>query len=192
MQDKRALTQWEKSEISYQNYSHYIESKPLKFDLSIIDLFYIKNFKGGSATINEREKIVSKKLTSYSEILKKIDSEFNGKNLNELTDPELSNLINLAKEGLGLVKPKSNTKIDGFSFSFLTTLLHFHFPKLLPILDRRVLNGLKMLKESDLDTQKQVKNLESFYPELIKAFKQKTSDKTIRELDKELFTIKFN
>lgn len=192
MKDERALTQWNKSEISYQNYSELIKSKSNKFDLSIIDLFYIKNFKGGSATINEPEEVISSKLTSYSEILRQIDKKFNEKYLSELTDLELSELINLAKQGLELVNPNSKTKIDGFSISFLTTLLHFYFPNLLPILDRRVLNGLEMLNDSDLDTQKQVKNLQSFYPDLIIAFKQKTSNKTIRELDKELFTMKFN
>ena len=44
MEDKRALTQWNKSEISYKNYSEFIEGKSNKFELSIIDLFYIKNY----------------------------------------------------------------------------------------------------------------------------------------------------
>ena len=81
MEDKRALTQWNKSEISYKNYSEFIEGKSNKFELSIIDLFYIKNFKGGSATINEPESVVRDKLLSYSDILKQIDNKFNVKNL---------------------------------------------------------------------------------------------------------------
>lgn len=118
MEDKRALTQWDKSEISYQNYTEYIKGKSTKFDLSIIDLFYIKNFKGGSATINEPEKIISSKLVSYSDILKQIDKKFRRKNLSELTTNEVDELINITKKGLELVNPKSDTKIDGFSFSF--------------------------------------------------------------------------
>jgi hypothetical protein len=192
MEDKRALTQWNKSDVSYQNYIGYIEEKPNKFDLSIIDLFYIKNFKGGSATINEPKGIVKTKLVRYSNLLKQIGEKFSGKKLNELNDSEENELIELAKEGLDLVSPKNESKIDGFSTSFLTTLFHFYFPNLFPILDRRVLNGLNLISESDLDSQKQVKNIQSFYPKLIKEFRLKTVDKSIRELDKELFTVKFN
>ena len=190
MEDKRALTQWNKSDISYQNYIGYIEEKPNKFELSIVDLFYIKNFKGGSATINEPKGIVKTKLVRYSNLLKQIGEKFSGKKLNELNDSEENELIELAKEGLDLVTPKNESKIDGFSTSFLTTLFHFYFPNLFPILDRRVLNGLNMISESDLDSQKQVKNIQSFYPKLIKEFRLQTVDKSIRELDKELFTVK--
>jgi hypothetical protein len=191
MEDKRALTQWNKSDVSYRNYIGYIEEKPNKFELSIIDLFYIKNFKGGSATINEPKGIVKTKLVRYSNLLKQIGEKFSGKKLNELNDLEENELIELAKEGLDLVAPKNESKIDGFSTSFLTTLFHFYFPNLFPILDRRVLNGLNMITESDLDTQKQVKNIQAFYPKLIKEFRLQTEDKSIRELDKELFTVKF-
>jgi len=191
MEDKRALTQWNKSDVSYQNYIGYIEEKPNKFELSIIDLFYIKNFKGGSATINEPKGIIKTKLVRYSNLLKQIGEKFSGKKLNELNDSEENELIELAKEGLDLVTPKNESKIDGFSTSFLTTLFHFYFPNLFPILDRRVLNGLNMIGESDLDSQKQVKNIQSFYPKLIKEFRLQTVNKSIRELDKELFTVKF-
>lgn len=51
----RTLTQWKKSEISLQNYQNYLSRKKDKFHLSIIDLLYILNFKGGNATINEGE-----------------------------------------------------------------------------------------------------------------------------------------
>jgi len=73
----------------------------------------------------------------------------------------------------------------------LTTLLHFYFPNLYPILDRRVLNGLKLITETDLDKQGQVKKLKDFYSKLILEFKQRTRTQTIRELDKELFITKF-
>ena len=44
--DKRATTQWDKSSISYKNYQSYIANKPQKFELTLIDLLYISNFKG--------------------------------------------------------------------------------------------------------------------------------------------------
>lgn len=192
MEDKTALTRWNKSEISYQNYTKYIEVKPKKFDLSIIDLFYIKNFKGGSATTNEPESIIKTKLIPYSNMLTDISSKFSGKKLNELDQNEENELLKFAEDGFDLVHPKSRTKIDGFSYSFMTTLLHFYFPNLFPILDRRVLNGLNLIGENDLDSQKQVKSIHTFYPKLIKEFKLKTVDMSIREFDKELFTVKFN
>jgi hypothetical protein len=53
------------------------------------------------------------------------------------------------------------------------------------------LNGLKLITETDLDTQGQVKKLKDFYSKLILEFKQRTRTQTIRELDKELFITKF-
>lgn len=191
MIDSKAETRWEKSNVSYQNYIRYIQKKANEFDLTIIDLFYVKNFKGGSATFNEPEEDINGKLTYYADILKKINSQFKQKNLHELNNDELTELTNITNQGFELVKVKSNTKIDGFSYSFLTTLFHFYFPNLLPILDRRVLNGLNLLKSSNLDSQWQVKNIQQFYPDLIRAFKQRTGKKSIRELDKEMFVIEF-
>ena len=38
--------------------------------------------------------------------------------------------------------PETNAAdISGFGCSFASALLHFHFPKLVPILDKRALNG---------------------------------------------------
>lgn len=62
MEDRRTLKQWGKSEISYQNYTSYLKRKANKFDLSIVGLFYIKNFKGGLATFNEHEDVIKENL----------------------------------------------------------------------------------------------------------------------------------
>lgn len=189
--DKRALRQWDKSDISYANYINFIAKKKDKFQLTLLDLLYVSNFKGGYATINEPEAIINIKLKDYGQLFKIINSKFCDKTLRELNNDEVTVLINFSESLIKLTDHKSNNKIDGFSVSFLTTLLHFYFPNLFPILDRRVLNGLGLISEKDLDKQGQVKILKDFYSKLILEFKQRTSDKTIRKLDRELFITKF-
>ena len=189
--DKRAVQKWRKSEISYVNYANFILTKKNKFKLTFIDLLYVSNFKGGYATINEPEEIILEKLNPYGELFSEINTKFGYKRLHELKDNEITELLNFADKLVKLADIQSANKIDGFSGSFLTTLLHFYFPNLYPILDRRVLNGLKLITIQDLNTQGQVKSLKDFYPKLIKEFREKTEYKTIRELDKELFITKF-
>jgi hypothetical protein len=159
--------------------------------LTLIDLLFVSNFKGGYATINEPEETIAEKLIAYEQIFKEINLKFNNRNLNNLDNNEITELITFSDNLIKLTDYRNKNRIDGFSISFLTTLLHFYFPNLYPILDRRVLNGLKLITEADLDTQRQVKNLKDFYSKLILEFKQRTENKTIRELDKELFITKF-
>ena len=189
--DSRALQKWHKSEISYINYANFISNKKEKFKLSIIDLLYVLNFKGGYATINEPEELILEKLKPYGQLFNEINTKFDSKKLHRLDNIETNELTYFADKLLKLTDVKSVNKIDGFSVSFLTTLLHFYFPNLYPILDRRVLKGLKLITDQDLDTQGQVKNLKNFYSKLILEFREKTEQKTIRELDKELFIAKF-
>ena len=189
--DRRAEQQWDKSDISYTNYINFIFSKSDKFKLTLIDLLYVSNFKGGYATINEPEETIKEKLVVYGQLFKEINEKFDNRNLNNLDNNEISELITFSEKLVKLTDYKSENKIDGFSVSFLTTLLHFYFPNLYPILDRRVLNGLKLITETDLDKQGQVKKLKDFYSKLILEFKQRTRTQTIRELDKELFITKF-
>ena len=190
--DKRAENQWDKSEISYKNFVNFISTKSDKFKLTLIDLLYVSNFKGGYATINEPEEIITEKLVAYGQLFNEINEKFNNRHLHNLDNTETAELISFSEKLIKLTDNKSGNKIDGFSVSFLTTLLHFSFPNLYPILDRRVLSGLNLIdKTKDLDKQGQVKNLKSFYSNLILEFKQKTRNQTIRELDKELFKTKF-
>jgi len=190
--DKRAEKQWDKSEISYKNFVNFISTKSDKFKSTLVDLLYVSNFKGGYATINEPEEIITEKLVAYGQLFKEINEKFNNRHIHNLDNKETTELILFSEKLIKLTDNKSEKKIDGFSVSFLTTLLHFYFPNLYPILDRRVLSGLNLIdKTKDLDTQGQVKNLKSFYSKLILEFKQKTKSQTIRELDKELFKTKF-
>lgn len=159
--DKRALQQWNKSNISYNNYLNFISTKSDKFNLTLIDLLYVSNFKGGYATVNEPEEVITEKLVAYGKLFKEINSKFYDRKLCNLDENQTIELINFSEKLIKLTDYKSKNKIDGFSVSFLTTLLHFYFPNLYPILDRRVLNGLKLLTEKDLNSQGQVKNLKN-------------------------------
>jgi len=62
------------------------------------------------------------------------------------------------------------TKIDGFSVSYLSALLSSYFPTLIPILDRRVLINLSLVKTADIDNYGQIKNIQRFYGPLVKKF----------------------
>ena len=186
MTDQKASNQWTKSDKSYQNYMRFIHAKQ-NYQITFIDLLYVSNFKGGSATINEEEEIVNNKLKNYSVLFSEIKDRFSSSILCEMTPSDTVILIDLANKAIGLTDVSSSSKIDGFGVSYLTTLLHFYFPNLLPILDRRVLHGLNLLKESDISSDKQIKDIKRFYPDVIKAFQINTFDKAIRKFDEELF-----
>jgi hypothetical protein len=181
-------TRWQKADISYQNYVAYLKRKPLPYDLSLIDLLYVSNFKGGNASIQEEEKRINLKLKAYSEIIKKVAERFGHRNLRDLNEVELKSLQKFSAEFLTLVKKDSLFCIDGFGSSYASALLHFHFPTLIPILDRRVLNGAGI--NAEINAQGQVIDIERYYPELIQYFHrelQKRPEKDLRTLDKELF-----
>jgi hypothetical protein len=190
--DKKALTQWTKSAISYENYQSFIDKKSNKFELSLIDLLYISNFKGGNATINEPDQTISAKLIAYSEQLEEIDKEFCGFSLSALTDEKLDLLISKVLLVCKLTQKGNDTKIDGFSVSYVSALLNAYFPTLIPILDRRVLINLSLVNNSDIDKYGQVKNILNFYDPLIRNFAEscKKNKLDAREIDKNLFTTK--
>ena len=188
--DKKALIRWEKANISYKNYQDFLNRKEDRFLLTIFDLLYISNFKGGNSTINEPEQKINKKLKSYSNQLRVIQNYFNNKNLDQLDKEEINLLSKIVLETCQLTNNNSPFKIDGFGVSYLSALLNSFFPNLIPILDRRVLINLDLVKNENLTSQKQVKNIVSFYSPLIKKIAEhcKTKRLTIRELDKEFFT----
>ena len=51
------------------HYQAYISSKNQRLSLSIIDLLYVSNFKGGNASITEPEAMLGEKLQSYEKVL---------------------------------------------------------------------------------------------------------------------------
>ena len=190
--DKKAETQWEKSNISYKNYRDYIDKKVNRYELTLIDLLFISNFKGGNATINEPERTINTKLISYSKKLRDIENEFNGKTLAILTDEQLKNFVSRINEICNLTCKNSVTRIDGFSVSYLSALLQTYFPTLIPILDRRVLINLHIVSESDINKQGQIKNIQQFYKPLIEKIAEISRERgqTVREIDRNLFVIK--
>jgi hypothetical protein len=190
--DKRAVTQWKKATISYQNYQDYLASKNDKFELTLIDLLFVSNFKGGNATINEISKDIESKLTDYSTVLKKISKEHRDKRLGELNDSERIKLKEKVAEICELTKKDCKTKIDGFSVSYLSALLSSFFPNLIPILDRRILLNLELVNKEDVNKQGQIKNIQKFYPDLIDEMYSicSESDRELRDVDEEIFTRK--
>ena len=189
---RTAKSMWLDSRPVYDDYISYIESKKERFHLTIIDLFYIKNFKGGSAVFSEGDKKVNARLLNYSELLKKIHTEkWRTGKLSDLENDELSELIKYGVEVLNLAKAE-DSKIKGLGPSFSSTLLHFYFPQLFPILDRRVIiNGFNITKKEQppfkVLKSNQIKDIENHYPSLIKLFHEKKQN--VVDIDKELFSI---
>lgn len=114
--DKRAETKWTKACKSYQNYQDYIDRKVNRFDLTLIDLLYISNFKGGNATINEPEKEINIKLISYSNELIDIDKEFKNKSLADLTFKQKEKLKILVDDICELTFKESKIELTGLMF----------------------------------------------------------------------------
>ena len=183
----RSSTRWKKSDVSYQNYVHYIKRKPKRFKLTLIDLLHIRNFKGGNASIHEKQNLANTKLKKYSEYLNIIHKVFSGKQLKNLSNKELELLKSKARSFICLTL-ESSTAIDGFKTSYASALLHFYFPNLVPILDRWVLNGVGI--DAKKNTQNQVINIETYYPALIEKFYihlKANPTKSLRDYDKENF-----
>ncbi len=91
-----------------------------------------------------------------------------------------------------MTKRNTDNKIDGFSVSYLSALLNCYFPNLLPILDRRVLINLGLVTDQDINKQGQIIDIERFYENLIFKMREKSlsENKSLRQIDKELFVIK--
>ena len=185
----RAHNQWKKARNSYEYLQSHIGKKTDndRYKLSNIDLVLVSNFKGGSATIAEPVNSLECKLKCYEKKLSEIGKCFGDKKLDCLPEEKLKKLIKLAKEFCQLATTKS-TKIDGFGPSFATALLNANFPDLLPILDRRGLNGAGF-KNIKTNNQGQVKQIESHYPALIEYFynRARVDKMSLEKIDKEIF-----
>jgi hypothetical protein len=185
----RAENTWARAEHAYQHYFKYISEKPDRFALSFTDLVYVKNFKGGSAVIAEPLLTLDSKLKRYERALRKAGaSPVFRLSLHDCDDKEYARarkrMIAFAKLPLFPV-----ADINGFGVSFASTLFHFYFPNLVPILDRRALNGaaIEGIKVNGSD---QVKNLLELYPLLIDYFRDRLRNEpnlTLRTLDRSLF-----
>ena len=181
-------TRWEKADISYRNYMDFILRKEERYELSLIDLLYVSNFKGGNASINEKESFVNQKLRRYSSQLRAIHEDFGDRRLADLSSAELRILKAHVDEFIELTSKDSVYSIDGFKSSYTSALMHFYFPELIPILDRRVLNGASIKVKTN--KQGQVVNIQKYYSPLIDRFYNEQNNRqtlTLRQLDKEFF-----
>lgn len=181
-------TTWEMLNHAMVHYQKHISTKKKRNTISIIDLLHVSNFKGGNASITEPEETLGKKLKSYEKVLAEITTKFTGKNLSQLNRQETNELIRLCNAFTNITKIK-DTKIRGFGASYASALLSAHFIYLIPVLDRRILNGAGIKVE--YNSQKQVKRIAQYYGELIKSCQtelKRRNNLTLRELDKEWFT----
>lgn len=183
----RPSTTWVLLDVALSHFLDHIHAKSDRCSLSIIDLLHVSNFKGGNASITETAAGLSEKLPVYEAAIRGIVESFGGKKLAELNDEKAWELQNRCKAFLALTKDPVH-RIRGFGPSYASALLAAHFPGLIPILDRRGLNGAGILVRKD--RQGQVKNIESYYPALIDAFRlelQRHPGTEMRQLDKAWF-----
>jgi len=189
--DNRANNVWLRAKNAYDHYLTYLDSKADKYSLSFVDLIYVKNFKGGSSVISEP-------INGFAEKIKKYEGEI--RELQSLLGSQNS-LGGLDESDFIKIKPKivafssmatiENTRIKGFGPSFSSALLHFYFPNIVPILDRRALNGAG-ISGLDVNNQGQVTNMMDKYPELINYFRKRMKGNIkieLRDIDQELFRI---
>ena len=186
---KRAQTQWNRAQHAYDHYTSYLRNKHDPDFLSFTDLVYVANFKGGSATIAEPINSLDAKLKIYSQnlcgIRKRVGSNTSLGTLPELDYTEIKDLIIKFVS----LPHTEDFKIFGLGCSFASALLNFQFPDLVPILDKRAINGSK-IEGAIVDKNGNITNLLNIYSALIDYFRailKKDSAQTLRNLDRELF-----
>ncbi|WP_298444265.1 hypothetical protein [uncultured Ferrimonas sp.] len=177
-----ANKRWQRLNNAMEHYQDFIKAKASRHQLSVEDLIHISNFKGGNASITEPKQALQQKLPAYESIMRQLHQRFAGKTLKSLHAAELQQLITLCEEMLALTQ-KPETEISGFGPSYCSALLAAHFLDLIPILDRRILNGAGI--KVAYNSSKQVKNMQQHYPALITRCHQQlqNSDRTLRQLD---------
>ena len=57
--------QWERANVAYRYYEDYLPKKINRFILSLEDLLFVANFKGGNAMINDKQYDLEKKLEAF-------------------------------------------------------------------------------------------------------------------------------
>lgn len=185
---------WSKSRNAYIYLTDYIAQKNNRYLLDEFDIVLVSNFKGGFASIQEPKTQLLAKLIIYSQILMEIWEKYKDKRLQDIHCDKVNELGCSALNFLNLTAKSNESNIDGFGASYASALLNVYFPKLLPIIDRRVLNGSEI--EVNLTSNNQVVNIKSYYKEyLLYCYKKlKNSDGKLEELDLELFSkpLKYN
>ncbi len=187
--DNRAVTNWGRAQHAYEHYQSFIAAKPDKYALAFADLAFVKNFKGGSAFIDEPVATFAPKLRPYEDALRACaaDTAF-ALTLSTVPDSDYIRVRNIITAFAALPETPASD-ISGFGSSFASALLHFYFPLLVPILDKRALNG-SGVRGLQVDRYNNVTNLLSLFPALIDNCRtrlQQNQQLTLRELDRQLF-----
>jgi hypothetical protein len=187
--DHRAEGQWNRAQHAYDHYQQFINAKSDRYALSFADFACVKNFKGGSATIAEPVATFAPKLLNYERAIRlcAADPAF-GLTLSTILIQDYARVRNLIVD-FGTLSETAASHINGFRCSFASALLHFHFPRVVPILDKRALNG-SGVPGIQVDRFNNVTNLLALYPKLIDACRARLLQRpnlTLRELDRLLF-----
>jgi hypothetical protein len=185
---RKPETTWQMLDVAMSHFQAHIASKSDRCALSIIDLLHVSNFKGGNASITEPVQTLAVKLKHYESILKKLEKGFASHTLVDLNDKQTETLKSLCNDFLKLTEDPT-TAIRGFGPSYASAILAAHFIDLVPVLDRRVLNGAGIKVQSD--SQHQVKNIAAHYSALISAFRQelrRAPRVPLRQLDRRWFS----
>lgn len=185
---RKPETTWEMLNVAMSHYQEHIKAKKDRCSLSIIDLLHVSNFKGGNSSITEPLVTLSRKIKHYEVSLRNVEQSFSGRSLSTLNGSELNTLVSLCNEHLALTT-KDLSQIRGIGPSYASAILAAHHLNLIPVLDRRALNGagIAVIK----DPNNQVKNIASHYGQLIRAFHAKLNGRpglSVRQLDKEWFS----
>lgn len=192
--DNRAAANWNRAQHAYQHYQSYLSAKQDRYALTFTDLVYVKNFKGGSAIIDEPLLRFRHKLGCYEKVLRACAEDISfGLTLATIPNKEYAR-IRAAIVAFAALPEVDQSDISGFGSSFASALLHFFFPLVVPILDKRALNG-SGVQGIQVDRYNNVTNLLGLYPALIDNCRcrlQENQELTLRDLDRTLFIERLN
>lgn len=173
---------------AYEHYLVYLATKTPPLALTFTDLIYVANFKGGSATVAEPVGTLAVKLAHYSDRLQLFARDPASRlSLGAVPDADYPR-IRAAMVAFAALPESPETDISGLGSSFASALLHFHFPRLVPILDRRALSG-SVLGGLTVSAYGQVTNALQLYPALTDYCHQRlrlAPAMTLRELERAL------
>lgn len=181
---------WDDLNIAFENFRLYVTQGKRDPDvLTLTDLLHVSNFKGGNASITDREALVNERLLVYADVLRSIRQKIGNKSLGELTEEEKAWFKDKAQKFIGLSLTE-RTKIRGFGASYASALLTAHLPNLVPILDRNVLIGAGIVNVEQLQNG-QINEIGTYYSKLIDEMQHRLlaseGTKSLRDIDKELF-----
>lgn len=178
---------WSRLNVAFDLFRAYVHGKRKPYQLSVLDLLYASNFKGGNASVCEPLSSLVTRLLPYSTLLNEIDANFGMLQLRKLTKSQLGELKRLAASFLALTLVPE-LKIDGFGPAYASAVLCAHFPDLLPVIDKWVLNGAGI---ATAVKKKPIEGMEQYYGDLLEKFwirLKKHPNRTLREQDEKWYT----